>query len=86
LVNVAARTVLVLRTPPESHARVFATQMTLANLGALVPTLAAGLLIDLTGVKPVALLISIALLGGAVLGRRIGGGERRAAAIGSAAT
>jgi hypothetical protein len=81
LVNVAARTVLVLRTPPESHARVFATQMTLANFGALLPTLAAGLLIDVTGVKPVAILISFALVAGAVLGRRIGGDERRSATV-----
>jgi hypothetical protein len=76
LVNVAIRTELVLRTPPESHARVFATQATLANLGALVPTLAAGLLIDLVGVRPVAVIVALGLLAGAVFARRIGGAAR----------
>lgn len=76
VVNVAARTVLLLRSPAEVRARVFATQMTLANLGALAPTLLAGLLIDVVGVPPVAIIFSFALLAGAVLARRIGGGTR----------
>lgn len=75
-VNVAIRTELVLRTPPESHARVFATQATLANLGSLVPTLLAGLLIDLTGARAVAVTVAIGLLIGAVFARRIGSAAR----------
>ncbi len=76
LVNVAIRTELVLRTPAESHARVFSTQMTIANLGALVPTLLAGALIDLVGVQVVATIIALGLLTGALLGRRIGRSQR----------
>ncbi len=72
LVNVAIRTVLVLRTAPETHARVFSTQMTIANFGALVPTIATGLLIDIVGVRPVAIIIAIAVAAGAILGRRVG--------------
>lgn len=86
LVQVATRTMLALQTPSRFHARVFSTQMTLANLGALVPTLAAGLLIDLTGVKPVAILIALALVAGAIFARRIGRQEREAAATGSVPT
>ncbi len=76
LVNVAVRTELILRTAPETHARVFSTQMTLANLGALVPTIAAGLLIDAVGVRIVAVIIALSVVAGAILGRRIGRGER----------
>lgn len=76
LVNVASRTLLLQRVPSDTRARVFATQMMLANLGALAPTLLAGAMIDFIGVQPVAILIALALLFGAVYGRRIGGDAR----------
>lgn len=76
VVNVASRTVLLQRSPADVRARVFATQMTLANLGALAPTLLAGVLIDLVGVPPVAMLFAFALVLGAILARRIGGETR----------
>jgi MFS family permease len=75
LVNVAARTVLLRRTPAETHARVFATQGVLANLGALVPTFVVGLLTDLLGAQPVAVLVASTMVAAAVLGRRIVGEE-----------
>lgn len=72
LVNVAIRTELILRTAPHAHGRVFSTQMTIANLGALLPTIIAGLLIDVAGVQLVAIIIALGVATGAILGRRIG--------------
>lgn len=72
LVTVSARTELMLRVPEDVRARVFATQMTLANLAALIPTLLAGVLIDLIGVTPVAVVVAAALMVGALYGRRLG--------------
>jgi MFS family permease len=72
-VNVAARTVLLSRSPPNVRGQVIATQTTATNAVALVPTLMAGVAIDLLGVRPVAFVIAMLLLAGAVLGRRIGG-------------
>lgn len=72
--NVAARTVLLSRSPEDVRGQVIATQTTLSNAVALVPTLAAGVAIDLVGVRPVAFAVAALLLAGAVLGRRIGGG------------
>ncbi|MFW6075598.1 MAG: MFS transporter, partial [Chloroflexota bacterium] len=83
LVNVASRTMLLERVPEDTRARAFATQMLLANLGALLPTLIAGLLIDLVGVEPVAIIFALSLLGGAILARRIGADERRTAPSGA---
>jgi MFS family permease len=73
--SVAARTVLLERSPEEARGQVIATQTTASNAVALVPTLIAGVAIDLVGVRPVALAIAALLLAGAVLGRRIGGGQ-----------
>lgn len=72
LVTVSARTELLLRVPADVRAQVFATQMTLGNLAALVPTLLAGVLIDLVGVTPVAVVIAVGLFTGALYGRRLG--------------
>lgn len=77
LVNVAVRTVLIVRTAPETHARVFSTQMTIANLGALLPTIATGLMIDAVGVRPVAIIVALAIAAGAILGRRYGRDARQ---------
>jgi MFS family permease len=73
LTNVGARTVLLARSPEETRGQVIATQSTLSNAIALIPTLAAGIAIDLLDVRPVALVIAILLLAGAIAGRRIGG-------------
>lgn len=73
ITNVAARTVLLARSPEEARGQVIATQTTASNAIALVPTLIAGVAIDVVGVRPVALAIAVLLLAGAVLGRRIGG-------------
>jgi MFS family permease len=78
LVTVSARTELMLRIPEEVRARVFATQMTLGNLAALVPTLLAGVLIDTIGVAPVAVVVAVTLVTGALYGRRLGGRLRAA--------
>jgi MFS family permease len=75
LTNVAARTVLLMRSPPDTHGQVIATQNTLANAIALVPTLAAGVAIDLLNVRVVAFTVAVLLIAGAVLGRRIGEGN-----------
>ncbi|MEZ4521776.1 MAG: HD domain-containing protein [Thermomicrobiales bacterium] len=71
IVNVAVRTELIVRTPAPSHARVFSTQMTIANLGALIPTIAIGFLVDIVPVQLVALAIAIMLASGAILGRSL---------------
>jgi MFS family permease len=73
LTNVGARTVLLARSPEETRGQVIATQATLSNAIALVPTLVAGVAIDLVGVRPVAFVIAVLLLVGAIVGRRIGG-------------
>jgi MFS family permease len=73
--NVAARTVLLQRAPEDARGQVLATQATLSNAIALVPTITAGIAIDLVAVRPVAFVIAIALVTGAVLGRRISSGQ-----------
>ena len=77
IVNVAIRTELIIRTRPDLHARVFSTQMTIANFCALAPTLLAGVMIDLVGVRLVAVAIGLSIAVGAVFARRIGGETRR---------
>ena len=66
LVNVAARSLLLDRTPPTSRSQVIATQGLIGNLGALVPTLLAGIAADLFGVEPIAVAIACVIAGGAV--------------------
>lgn len=75
LVSVSARTVMQSATPPQSWARVFATQSSLSNLGALVPTLLVGILIDAVGVQPVTMIVAILLVVGLITGRRLGNRE-----------
>jgi hypothetical protein len=58
---------------------VIATQSTLSNAIALIPTITVGVAIDLIAVRPVALTIALLLVIGAIAGRRIGA-ERRATA------
>jgi MFS family permease len=71
LTNVAAKTVLLERAPEDARGQINATQSTLANAISLIPTLLAGLAIDLLDVRPVALVIAFLLVTGAVFGRRI---------------
>ncbi|MDQ3540538.1 MAG: MFS transporter [Chloroflexota bacterium] len=74
--NVAARTVLLDRSPSDTRGQVLATQSTLSNAIALVPTITAGLAIDLIDVRPVAFAVALLLLIGAIIGRRIGSEHR----------
>jgi MFS family permease len=78
--NVAARTVLLERAPVDARGQVIATQSTLANAMALVPTITVGLAIDLIAVRPVAFTIAVLLVIGAIAGRRIGIDQRMAEA------
>ena len=55
--NVAARTVLLDALSADTRGQVFATQSTLSNAIALVPTITAGLAVDLIDVRPVAFAI-----------------------------
>lgn len=61
LVNVAARSILLSRTPETVRGQVIATQGLIGNLGALLPTLLAGIATDLFGVQPVAVAIALAI-------------------------
>ncbi len=76
ITNVAARTVLLERAPEDARGQVLATQSTLSNAIALVPTITVGLAIDLVGVRPVAFAIALLLIVGAIAGRRIGADQR----------
>lgn len=62
VVSVSARAVLLGRTPPALRGQVIATQSLLQNVGALIPTLLAGVAADLIGVERVAVAIA-ALIG-----------------------
>jgi MFS family permease len=61
LVNVAARSILLSRTPEPVRGQVIATQGFIGNLGALLPTLLAGIATDLFGVQPVAVALALAM-------------------------
>ena len=62
LTNVAARAVLLNRSPEGARGQVLATQGVITNAGSIIPTLAAGLAIDVVGVRPVALAVAALLL------------------------
>jgi len=64
--SVAARSVLLQRTPVLMRGQVIATQSVFQNVGALVPTLLAGIAADLFGVERVAMAIGVLLAGGAL--------------------
>ncbi|MDQ4098942.1 MAG: MFS transporter, partial [Chloroflexota bacterium] len=63
VVNVAARAILLARTPPNVRGQVIATQGLMSNVGALVPTLLAGIATDLFGAQPIAVLIGLTIVG-----------------------
>lgn len=64
--SVSARSVMLARTPPEFRGQVIATQSLFQNLGALVPTLLAGIAADIIGVQRVAVAIAILMAAGAL--------------------
>ncbi|HEY7035663.1 MAG TPA: MFS transporter [Thermomicrobiales bacterium] len=66
VVSVSARSVLLARTPPASRGQVIATQSLIQNVGALIPTLVAGIAADLIGVERVAVAIAALMAAGAV--------------------
>jgi MFS family permease len=66
VVSVSARAVLLGRTPAALRGQVIATQSLLQNIGALIPTLLAGVAADLFGVERVAVAIAALMTFGAV--------------------
>jgi hypothetical protein len=66
VVGVSARAVLLAGTPESARGQVVATQNVLGNLGALVPTLLAGITADWLGVQTIAAAIGLVILGGAL--------------------
>jgi len=72
LTSVGSRTVMLQRAPEDVRGQLFATESTLGRAIALVPTLGVGLAVDLLDVRPVALLVAVLLIIGAIVGRRLG--------------
>lgn len=72
LVSVSSRSLLLARTPAAQRGQVIATQSLLAHVGALAPTLLAGVATDIFGVEPIAVAIAVAITGGAVAARIVG--------------
>lgn len=70
VVNVAARSILLQRSPANVRGQVIATQGLIGNVVGLVPTLLAGIATDVFGVVPVAVAIAVLILiaGGAAHG------------------
>jgi MFS family permease len=66
VVSVSARSVLLARTTPALRGQVIATQSLLQNVGALIPTLLAGVAADLIGVERVAVAIAVLIACGAI--------------------
>jgi hypothetical protein len=75
VVNVAARSILLHRTPGYVRGQVIATQGLIGNVLGLVPTLLTGLAADLFGVIPVAVGIAVLILTGGLVARNIGRSE-----------
>ena len=67
VVGVAARSVTLMRSPEDVRGQVIATQSLAQNLGALLPTLMAGIAADVIGVERVAVAIAIIMLGTAAV-------------------
>ncbi len=72
IVNVAARSILLHRTPGYVRGQVIASQGLIGNIIGLVPTLLAGLATDLFGVIPVAVGIAVLIIAGGVYARHLG--------------
>ena len=67
LVSVTARSMLLAHTPSSRRGQTIATVTLLGNVGALVPTLLAGVAADLFGVEPIAVAIAVVLTLGTVV-------------------
>jgi MFS family permease len=63
LVSVSARAVLLARTPATLRGQVLATQSLMGNIGALGPTLLAGIAADVFGVERIAVAIAVLIAG-----------------------
>lgn len=72
VVNVAARSILLARTPSQLRGQVIATQGLVGNVISLLPTLIAGIAMDIFGVKPIAVAIAIGLVIAAMLAHEYG--------------
>lgn len=72
VVNVAARSILLHRTPGYVRGQVIASQGLIGNIVGLAPTLLAGIATDLFGVIPVAVGIAVLIIVGGILARQIG--------------
>ena len=72
IVNVAARSILLHRTPPYVRGQVIATQGLIGNIGSLLPTLIAGIAMDIFGVKPIAIAIAVSIMGVAIAAHTVG--------------
>lgn len=72
VVNVAARSILLHRTPGYVRGQVIASQGLIGNIVGLAPTLLAGIATDLFGVVPVAVGIAVLIIAGGVIARRLG--------------
>ena len=66
IVGVSSRTITLERTPIQFRGQVIATQSLVQNLGALVPTMLAGIAADQIGVERVAIIIAMLILAGMV--------------------
>lgn len=71
VVGVTTRSVLLSRIPPAARGQVIATQNLMGNLAALVPTLLTGIAADLIGVEPIAVVIAMVIVGGALYARTV---------------
>ncbi len=75
VVNVAARSILLHRTPGYVRGQVIATQGLIGNVIGLGPTLLTGLAADLFGVIPVAVGLAVLIFTGGLFARTIGRSE-----------
>jgi len=72
IVNVAARSILLHRTPGTLRGQVIATQGLIGNIGSLLPTLIAGIAMDIFGVTPIAIAIAVCIAGVAMVAHSYG--------------
>lgn len=71
LVGVAARSLVLGRTPPGRRGQTVATVSLMQNIGALVPTLLAGIAADAFGVERVAVAIAVAIAVGGIAAQTV---------------
>ena len=72
VVNVAARSILLSRTPASLRGQVIATQSLMGNIAALLPTVLAGIATDIFGVKPIAVGIGVCIVIAAMTAHMLG--------------